>query len=128
MTTVTAAIIRKNEKVLICQRKAGGNCSFLWEFPGGKLEVNETLEECLIRECKEELDIDIAVKDVFAKTSYQFPDQEIAFTFFNAELVSGTIILNVHNDYKWVLPKELSNYDFCPADVEILEKLVNEKM
>lgn len=123
MTIVAAAIIRKNGKVLICQRGEGGSCALLWEFPGGKLEVGESLESCLVRECKEELDIDIFVKDVFAKTIYQYPDSKIAFTFFNAEFINGEIELNVHKNYKWVLPRELANYRFCPADIEILYKL-----
>lgn len=125
MTMVTAAIIRKDMKILICQRNAGGNCAFLWEFPGGKLEDGETLENCLIRECREELSIDIVVKDVFARTTYKFPDRKIAFTFYNVELVGGKIKLNVHSDYKWVLPAELENFEFCPADTEILSKLLN---
>jgi len=126
MTMVTAAIIRKRGEILICQRDASGDCAFLWEFPGGKLEEGETLENCLIRECKEELEIDIVVKDVFAKTTYQYPDREIVFTFFDAELISDKIKLNVHEDYKWVLPRELNNYNFCPADVEIVNSLVRE--
>lgn len=123
MTMVAAAIIRKKGKVLICQRGEGGNCAFLWEFPGGKLEVGETLEDCLIRECKEELDIDIVVKDVFAKTTYQYPDREIYFTFFNVDFMKSEIKLNVHKGYKWVMPSELKDYDFCPADVGVINKL-----
>lgn len=124
MTMVAAAIIRKNGKVLICQRGEGGNCAFLWEFPGGKLEVGESLENCLIRECKEELEIDVVVKDVFATTTYRYPDREIDFTFFEAEAFDDEIKLNVHKDYKWVMPNELRNYNFCPADVEIIKRLV----
>ena len=65
------------------------------------------------------------MKDVLAETTYQYPDSQIAFTFFNAELIGGRIKLNVHKAYKWVLPIELKNYEFCPADVEILSKLSN---
>lgn len=123
MTQVAAAIIRKDGKFLICQRGAGGNCAFLWEFPGGKLEPDETLEECLIRECKEELEIEISVKGIFAETTYKYPEREIAFTFFEAEIIGGELKMNVHNDMQWVLPSELKNYKFCSADVEIMEKL-----
>ena len=123
MTQVTAAIIRQNDKILICKRGAGGNCAFLWEFPGGKLEMGETLEECLIRECKEELEIDIAIKCVFVETTYKYPDREIAFTFFNAEIMGGELKMNVHNDMQWVLPSELKDYEFCPADMEIIRRL-----
>lgn len=123
MTQVAAAIIQKDKKILICKRGAGGNCAFLWEFPGGKLEKGETLEECLIRECKEELEIDISIKCVFAESTYKYPDREIAFTFFNAEIMGGELKMNVHNDMQWVLPSELKEYEFCPADTDIVERL-----
>lgn len=123
MIQVTAAIIRQNDRILICKRGAGGSCAFLWEFPGGKLEVGETLEECLIRECKEELEIDIAIKCIFAETTYKYPDREIAFTFFTAEIMGGELKMNVHNDMQWVLPSELKDYEFCPADMEIIRRL-----
>jgi mutator protein MutT len=123
MIQVAAAIIRKNGKVLICQRGAGGSTAFLWEFPGGKLEEGETLEQCLIRECKEELEIDIKVNDVFGKSEYEYADGKIAFTFFSADFTGGIIKVNVHKDIKWVLPNELKDYQFCPADVEIVESL-----
>lgn len=124
MIQVAAAIIRRNNKILICRRGEGGPCAFLWEFPGGKREEQESLGQCLIRECLEELGIEIAVKDVFAETTYQYPDREIDFTFFNAELVSGEIELEVHQEYKWVEPSELANYEFCPADVAIVQRLM----
>jgi len=127
MTQVAAAIIQKDDKFLICQRGTGGNCAFLWEFPGGKLEPHESLKECLIRECKEELEIDISVKGIFAETTYKYPEREIAFTFFDTAIIGGKLKMNVHNDIQWVLPRELKNYEFCPADVEIVEKLSEMK-
>lgn len=126
MIHVAAAIIHQNNRILICQRGAGGNCAFLWEFPGGKLEEDETLEECIIRECKEELDIDIEVKDIYAETTYEYPDKVIAFTFFNAEITNGEIKMDVHEEIKWVMQSELINYEFCPADVGIVKNLVTK--
>ena len=123
MAQVAAAIIRKDNKILICQRGAGGSTAFLWEFPGGKLEPDETLEECLVRECKEELEIDIKVGKIFAETEYEYPDRKIAFTFFETELTSGKIKTNVHEDVKWVAAAELKDYEFCPADVAIIKIL-----
>jgi len=120
---VAAAIIKKNNKVLICQRGEGGNCSLLWEFPGGKQEQGETLEDCLVRECHEELDIDIKVSGIFAKTKYSYPDKEIGFTFFEAEILKGNIKENVHKCVMWVDTEELGNYEFCPADIEVVDKL-----
>lgn len=90
----------------------------------GKLEYGETLEECLVREYKEELEIDIKVGEVFATTEYKYIDLKMSFTFFEAELIYGKLKLNVHNDVKRVLPEELKNYDFCPADVEVVKRLV----
>lgn len=123
MIHVTAAIILREDKVLICQRGAGGSCAYLWEFPGGKVEPGEILEECLVRECKEELDIVINVKEIFAEMTYQYPERRIAFTFFYAEIICGIIKANVHRDVRWVTLKELNEYEFCPADIKIVERL-----
>lgn len=120
-----AAIIKQKGKILICQRGAGGNCAFLWEFPGGKLEPDESKEECLIRECEEELGIQIATESTFAETTYQYPDRKISFTFFIAQITAGELTPRVHQQVRWVAPGELSEYDFCPADTEVVKKLVN---
>ena len=122
---VTAAIICQDDSYLICQRAQDDELPLLWEFPGGKLEAGETLEECIIRECKEELDVDIQVLCEFGKTYYTFADRELFFTFFAAEIVGGELTLNVHDQIKWVSVAELSDYSFCPGDVEIVEKIRN---
>lgn len=123
ITKVTAAIIRQDDKILICRRGLGGSCSGLWEFPGGKLEIGETLENCLIRECQEELGLQIKIKDIFTQTSHIYGDKKMDFTFFNAEIISGEMKMSVHQDIQWVTPKELKHYTFCPADVEIARSL-----
>ena len=120
---VTAAIIRENDKYLICQRGAEDECGLLWEFPGGKLEDGETLEECIIREIKEELELDIKIIDIFATNVYRFNGKEALFTVFNAEIAGGSIRLNVHNDARWVSLGELYQYDFMPADTVFVKKL-----
>ena len=85
MIRVSAAIIKnQDDEILICQRGPGGSCQFLWEFPGGKIEEEESPEECLVRECKEELDIDISVQKLFAHTTYSYPERDIEFLFFYA--------------------------------------------
>jgi 8-oxo-dGTP diphosphatase len=126
MKEVTAAIIRDREKILICQRSADDECGMLWEFPGGKKEENETLEECIVREIREELELDIKVHGIFTKCIYHFNGNKIFFTVFNAEIISGELRLNVHNAAKWVSIVEMSNYDFMPADIEFVGKLVEE--
>lgn len=123
MIQVAAAIIKDDDKILICQRSKGEFCELLWEFPGGKLEAGETFEECVVRECKEELQIHIVINGIFAETTYRYPDREIAFTFFNARIIGGRPKINVHKDMKWVRPEELAKFEFCPADKGIIENL-----
>lgn len=124
MLEVTAAIIKDKDKILICQRAEDDECNLLWEFPGGKREEGETLEECIIREIQEELGIGIKVMSVFAKTVYYYAEKEIHFTFFNAEIIVGNLKTMVHKDAKWVTKSELDKYIFMPADVEIVESLM----
>ncbi len=124
MMQVAAAIICRGGRVLICQR-AAGRLAHHWEFPGGKLERGETLEECIIRECKEELAIDIRIKQIFDQRAYRDPVKEIAFTFFQAELHKGEVktLRDIHEDIAWVAPEELDQYKLCPADRLTAEKL-----
>lgn len=129
MKHVAAAIIfNKKYELLICQRNAGGSCSNLWEFPGGKQEIGETLEECCVRECKEELDIDIKILSLYERTSYAYPEYEIKFTFYLAELVSDekNIQMNVHQNIIWAAVNRLNEYEFCPADVELIKRIKRE--
>ena len=121
MKHVAAAVIRNESgELLLCRREAVGNCADLWEFPGGKLEPWETLEECVKRECREELGVDIAVAGLFAETSQSDLDSQIAFTFFEAKIVGGMPQRRVHRELRWVRPQELNRYALCPADRNIL--------
>lgn len=129
MKHVAAAIIfnDKNE-LLICQRQSGGSCSNLWEFPGGKIESDETLEECCVRECREELNVDIKILSLYEETSYVYPENEIHFTFYLAELLSDEcdIKMNVHQRISWASVSELDKYEFCPADIELIKRIKSE--
>lgn len=128
--TVAAAIIENdNGKVLICKRSPYGNCAGLWEFPGGKKLPGETLEDCVARECYEELDVQIRINGSFFRTSYVYhdPDIDINFTFFRACIISGTIKDSTHSEVIWVHKNELENFDFCPADKEIIALLNGKK-
>lgn len=121
---VMAAIIKNNlRQLLICQRRTNSNMGDLWEFPGGKLEHGETAEECICRECKEELNINIEVKDIFCKTNFKYPETDIDFVFFIAEIKSGIIQMNVHKNMIWVDIEDLDKFKFCPADIEIIKKI-----
>jgi len=128
MTEVAAAIIKnENDEILICKRGPGGSTAFLWEFPGGKREMGESLRECLIRECDEELAIQICVEKTFATTTYNYPEITIDFTFFDAVILAGVITPKVHEAVLWINPDKLHLYDFCPADIEIVERLTYKK-
>ncbi|MBQ3075466.1 MAG: (deoxy)nucleoside triphosphate pyrophosphohydrolase, partial [Clostridia bacterium] len=95
----------------------------LWEFVGGKVEIGETKEEALIRECREELAVTLSVGDIFMDVVHEYPDLTVHLTLFNAIIADGVPQKLEHNDIRWITPAEISNYEFCPADEEILEKI-----
>lgn len=123
MTEVVAALIWDKDKFMICQRPAHKARGLLWEFVGGKVEPGETKEQALIRECREELAVTIAVGAVFMDVIHEYPDLTVHLTLFNASVIEGAPQKLEHNDIKWITPSEISNYEFCPADVEILKKI-----
>ena len=123
MTEVVAALIWKENKFMICQRRAHKARGLLWEFVGGKVEQGESKEQALIRECKEELDVLLSVGDVFMNVIHEYPDLTVHLTLFNANIAEGEPQKLEHNDIQWIAPSEISNYDFCPADEEILAKI-----
>lgn len=111
---VTAAIIREGGKILIAQRAGDDECPLMWEFPGGKIEPGETAQECIVREIKEELELDIAVLGAYARIIYRPNGQEVPITFFNAEITGGTMRLCVHEDVRWIEKGEIQNFAFMP--------------
>ena len=123
MTEVVAALIWDKDKLMICQRPATKARGLLWEFVGGKVESGESKEQALIRECKEELDILLSVGDVFMDVIHEYPDITVHLTLFNATIAEGKPQKLEHNDIQWITPREISNYDFCPADEEILARI-----
>ena len=123
MTEVVAALIWENNKFMICQRPSHKARGLLWEFVGGKVEHGETKEQALIRECQEELAVTLSVGDVFMDVVHEYPDITVHLTLFNATIAKGTPQKLEHNDIKWISVKEIGQYDFCPADTEILLKL-----
>ena len=124
MTEVVAALIWQGETFMICQRPAHKARGLLWEFVGGKVEPGETKEQALIRECQEELAVTLAVGDVFMDVIHEYPDIMVHLTLFNATIAEGELQKLEHNDIQWITPSEISNYEFCPADEEILDKLL----
>jgi len=121
---VTAAIIFKDNKILIAQRPEGDKLSGMWEFPGGKTEPKESKEECLRRELFEELGIKSEIVEFFAESTYEYPHLKINLLAFKALIISGEPRPIVHSCITWVGLDELRDYDFCPADIPIVDKLI----
>lgn len=126
MTQVVAALIYRSERFFICRRPSHKSRGGLWEFVGGKVEPGETPERALVRECREELGVEIAVKDVFCQVVHEYPDLTVQLTLFRAELTLGEPKLIEHSAFAWITPQEIANYEFCPADEEILQKILLE--
>ena len=123
MTDVVAALIWEGDRFLACQRPAHKARGLLWEFVGGKVEPGETLEEALIRECREELDITVAPGEVFMEVIHEYPDLTVRLTLFNATIARGMPRALEHNDIRWITTAQIDDLEFCPADEEILKKL-----
>ena len=123
MTEVVAALIRDGDRFLACQRPARKARGLLWEFVGGKVEPGESCEQALIRECQEELGVTIQVGDIFMDVIHEYPDLVVHLTLFNAVIAAGTLQKIEHNDIRWLSVAEIDQYNFCPADDEILLQL-----
>ena len=123
MVEVVAALIWDGDRFMICQRPAHKARGLLWEFVGGKVEPGETKEEALIRECREELAVTVAPKDLFMDVVHEYPDLTVHLSLFNAVIAEGTPRLLEHNDIRWITVDEIDRYEFCPADVEILKEI-----
>ncbi|MEJ2050424.1 MAG: (deoxy)nucleoside triphosphate pyrophosphohydrolase [Calditrichota bacterium] len=122
---VLAAIILNHEgNVLLAQRKPEKANGLKWEFPGGKLKVKESPEYCLSREIEEEMGIKIAVRQLFAAVNYSYPEQNIILLAYFAELVAGSFSLTDHKEVRWVPLNKLLNYDLSPADIPIVQRLI----
>ena len=123
MTHVVAALVRRGDRFLACQRPAHKARGLLWEFVGGKVEPGETPEQALIRECREELVVTVQPGPVFMEVTHEYPDLSVRLTLFEACITEGEPQLLEHNAIAWITPGEIDEYDFCPADVEILAEI-----
>lgn len=124
MIKVVAAILKKEDKILIAKKREGKPLAGMWEFPGGKIEEGETPEESLIRELREEMDIKIKVKEYVGESIYDYGDGKvISLKGFTAEIVEGNIKLTDHDEYKWVTLEEIYNYKVAPADIPLISKI-----
>ena len=124
ITNVVAALVWDGDKFMICQRPAHKARGLLWEFVGGKVEKGESKADALVRECKEELDIIVEPHNVYMELIHEYPDITVRLTLYNAVIKEGVPKLLEHNDIKWITPDEIPQFDFCPADEEILRKII----
>lgn len=120
---VTAAIMAKDDQVLIAKRKEGDHLANKLEFPGGKIENNETPVECLKREMKEEFDIEVSVREYLGSSICHYNHISIELFAYRTLWKGGNISLRDHDDFKWVSLKDLGKYDFAPADIPFVENL-----
>lgn len=125
MLQVTCAIIEHNNKVLICQRSTTMKLPMKWEFPGGKIELDESMEECLQREIKEELGMIITTGRALTEVKHQYPDFSICLYPFICKWEYGEVFPAEHTQAIWVDPSELLNYDWAEADLPIVREYLS---
>ena len=122
MIEVVAALIWRNGRFLICQRPSNKKRALQWEFVGGKVEKGEIKQQALVRECVEELALKVEPQDIFAEVTHVYPDVTVHLTLFNA-IAYGEPQLLEHNDMRWIYPSQIDDFEFCPADEDILKKI-----
>ena len=120
---VVAAIIRKNDEILITQRPDNVHLANLWEFPGGKVESGETLRAALVREIREELGIKIRVDGEYCRIDHDYPGRSVRLYFFNCTILEGEPQSLAVAALRWVSPTDLDQFEFPPADAELIRKL-----
>jgi 8-oxo-dGTP diphosphatase len=121
---VAAALIRDaHGRYLITQRRRGSHLAGLWEFPGGKLERDETPAACLRRELTEELSATFTVGDLVDTVRWEYPERTVVIHFYDCRLESGTIVPREAPQMEWVEARSLDAYDFPPADRTLIERL-----
>ena len=121
---VVAALITRGERFLACQRPAHKDRGLLWEFVGGKVEPGETKAQALARECQEELGVAVTVDRPVLEVTHAYPDLTVHLTLFHTRILQGEPQKLEHADIRWIAPKEIPGYQFCPADQVILERLL----
>jgi 8-oxo-dGTP diphosphatase len=116
---VVAAVIVKENEILIARRKEGKHLEFKWEYPGGKVENNENEKESLKRELKEEFNISATIEDYITESFYEYDKAKINLKAYFVKNYTGTIKLTDHDKINWVKITDLNNYEFAPADIPI---------
>ena len=121
--SIVAAIIRRDDQILITKRPDHVHLAGLWEFPGGKVESGESLEAALHREIREELGVEITVDREFFSVAHEYPDKSVHLHFFDCTILRGEPQPLEVADLRWVKTAELVDFEFPPADVELIRRL-----
>ncbi len=124
---VAAGLVFKQGRLLITQRNESDHLGGMWEFPGGKVELGETFEQCLFRELREELGIDVEVGELVESISHEYPERKVLIKFFRCNIIMGEPKPLDCQNLKWVEVDELENYEFPHADAQLIERLRNER-
>lgn len=128
MEVSAAIIINEKGEFLMGQRLTGDEtCSNLWEFPGGKRQRAESLEKCAIRECQEELGVDIAIDECYHVARYNYPEGIVELVFFLAHITGGELEKRVHQELRWIAPEDLDSVPCCPGDESLIARLKIEQ-
>ena len=125
-----AGVIRNENGEILCTLRDQGKydyVSFKWEFPGGKIEEGETLEQTLIRELHEELEIDVNINKFFYQVEHDYPDFHLSMAVFDCQLISKEMKMNVHKDIKWLQPQDIMSLDWAAADIPVAEQIFLNK-
>ena len=128
---VVAAIIERDERILICQRRADDSLPLKWEFPGGKVKQSESLSDALVRELHEELGVAATVGELVAETEFSYGELQrtVKLYFFRATVEPGAELRNLaFEQFKWEAPSALPAYDFLPADREIVKRIASRQL
>ena len=123
VAAITKAVNENGETIIFATQRGYGDLKGGWEFPGGKIEAGETPQEALIREIKEELEIDISVGELIDTIEYDYPTFHLSMDCFWTEIVSGDLVLREHAAAKWLTKEELDSVDWLPADITLIEKI-----
>lgn len=123
---VVAAVIREGDKIFATAR-GYGEFKGMWEFPGGKIEVGETPQQALVREIKEELEVDVEVGELIDTIEYDYPTFHLSMNCFWANIVSGELVLKEAADARWLRREELNSVNWLPADVTLLSQIIGHE-
>ena len=126
LLVAACALVDADGRILLAQRPEGKNLAGLWEFPGGKVEAGERPRDALIRECMEELDVTLDVGELYMQVTHEYPDIQIRLSLYEAVIASGELRGKEHEALCWILPREIPDFEFCPADVDIIHRIRRE--